>query len=951
MKNKTITSKLTFLSFIIITCFLIPTTFLYENISLNKNKLEEIKNDTIPQASGRYVWPENGKKFLEGISIKMINDSFGNIFIVSRRGINIWAQKLNAEGTPQWDSIGIAVSLIDDPDWNDHDDDPELISDGEGGIIVTWYHYVPYYSYADSYICAQRIDFGGNRLWGDEGKALTPTTGKLVSKPKIVPDGAGGAIITWRAIEGSYYQGTLVNKLYATRINANGGFVWKILDIPITIQITTTDVMNYIDGFRMISDGSGGAIIAWNMEVGSEYDVYAKRINVNGATVWGGTNGLAVCNQVGEQCQASITNDGAGGAIIAWRDSRSGSDYDIYAQRLMSSGTVATGWLPNGSPVCIASLDQDYPELCSDGAGGAIICWTDRRNGGYDIYSQHMSSTGTRLWNTDGNFIGTPAYSNRNHHIMPDGSNGVIIVWQDHRLGNNNRDIYAQRISPTGDVQWTMGGMQVCTALGNQENPQITGDCEGGIIVCWEDSRSSDDVYAQRFYPLDAPTVNHPSDFTTSMVGIETIDWTVYDGGGSGQYRVTVLDPRGATYEWVPWSDWIHGTSLGVEVNRSELGAFTYTIEYRDDNNLYGNPDSVIVTVSNEEPTVNAPENVTTNLGGVETIDWIISDDGSSGQYRVLVNDTNGNYYEWIGWTDWTADVALGVDLNRSVPGVFNYTIEYRDNYNAYGAFDTVFVTVVNEMPTINDPEDISTTLTGTELIDWNISDDGGSGQYRVLVNDTNGNYYEWIGWTDWTADVALGVDLNRSIPGVFNYTIEYRDNFNAYGASDTVFVTVVNEMPTINDPEDISTTLTGTELIDWIISDDGGSGQYRVLLNDTNGNYYEWIGWTDWTADVALGVELNRSVPGVFNYTIEYRDDFGIYGQSNTIIVTISAPKPPDDSIILPIVIGGIVIGTVCAIGIGLIMVVRKNKIVPYKGNKNSTDKMIIDTDTIDYD
>jgi hypothetical protein len=47
-----------------------------------------------------------------------------------------------------------------------------------------------------------------------------------------------------------------------------------------------------------------------------------------------------------------IVSDNAGGAIIAWRDTRS-VNWDVYAQRVNASGVAQ--WTANGVPLCAAT--------------------------------------------------------------------------------------------------------------------------------------------------------------------------------------------------------------------------------------------------------------------------------------------------------------------------------------------------------------------------------------------------------------------------------------------------------------------------------------------------------------------------------------------------------------------------------------------------------------------
>src|SRR6185436_16504359 len=80
--------------------------------------------------------------------------------------------------------------------------------------------------------------------------------------------------------------------------------------------------------------------------------------------------------------------------FVSWYDSRSGN-YDIYAQHALASGVVDGAWPADGRAVCIAVGDQVVPSIVSDGAGGMIVTWYDRRGGvDYDIYTQRIASSG-----------------------------------------------------------------------------------------------------------------------------------------------------------------------------------------------------------------------------------------------------------------------------------------------------------------------------------------------------------------------------------------------------------------------------------------------------------------------------------------------------------------------------------------------------------------------------
>ncbi|MCX7715874.1 MAG: T9SS type A sorting domain-containing protein, partial [Endomicrobia bacterium] len=139
-----------------------------------------------------------------------------------------------------------------------------------------------------------------------------------------------------------------------------------------------------------------------------------------------------------------IISDGLGGAIITWQDRRNSVDSDIYAQRIDKDGNVK--WTINGVAISIATNNQRSPQIISDGLGGAIITWQDARNGvDYDIYAQRIDKDGNVKWTINGVAIYTATDNQMSPQIVSDGLGSAIITWEDDR--NSNWDIYAQRIS------------------------------------------------------------------------------------------------------------------------------------------------------------------------------------------------------------------------------------------------------------------------------------------------------------------------------------------------------------------------------------------------------------------------------------------------------------------------------------------------------------------------
>jgi predicted lipoprotein with Yx(FWY)xxD motif len=389
---------------------------------------------------------------------------------------DIYVQRLNASGSVQWTTDGVAICTA-----ANIQSFPTIVSDGAGGAIVTWYDYR---SGSNNDIYAQRVNASGAVQWTANGVALCTATGDQWS-PMITSDGAGGAIVTWY----DYRSGN--SDIYAQRLNASGTPQWTANGVAICTAAADQQLP------QITSDGTGGAIVTWtDFRSGSNTDIYAQRLNASGAVQWT-TDGVALCAATNSQSSPTIISDGAGGAIVTWTDYRSGTNYDIYAQRVNASGAVQ--WTANGVALCTATNSQSSPKITSDGRGRRHRRWYDYRSGiNYDIYIQKLNASGTPQWTANGVALCTAAADQQLPQITSDGTGGAIVTWYDYRSGNNN-DIYAQRVNASGAVQWTANGVALCTATGHQYNPQITSDGAGGAIVTWYDYRSGNsDIYAQQ---------------------------------------------------------------------------------------------------------------------------------------------------------------------------------------------------------------------------------------------------------------------------------------------------------------------------------------------------------------------------------------------------------------------------------------------------------------------
>jgi hypothetical protein len=384
--------------------------------------------------------------------------------------------------------------------------------------------------------------------WPTLGRAVS-TAVKNQERPKVASDGAGGAIIVWQDARSKQVN------IFARRVLASGDLdpQWPVDGRPLLGDSTALDDADGGQQFPVIvPDGAGGAIVAWQggRSLESGLDIFAQHVLASGVVdpAWP-ANGRALCTVRGQQDIPTIVSDGAGGAIVTWMDGRSGvTDVDIFAQHVLASGAVDPNWPANGVALSTAPAPQAFPNITTDGSGGAIVTWYDFRSSdtSIDIYAQHVTGSGSvdPAWPANGRALCLAPGAQVDPTIVSDGAHGAIVTWEDPRDGTSH--IYAQRVLGSGAIAagWPVDGRAVCTAPVLQDHPIITSDGASGAIVTWLDARNGQ---------------NH-NPFAQHVLASGAIDAAWPDNGralslSSGEELAASIVPDGAGGAIVAWEE------------------------------------------------------------------------------------------------------------------------------------------------------------------------------------------------------------------------------------------------------------------------------------------------------------------------------------------------------------------------------------------------------------
>ncbi|MFH1862981.1 MAG: T9SS type A sorting domain-containing protein [bacterium] len=462
---------------------------------------------------------------------------FGFLLAVMAFSVQIsWSQL----GPIRWEESGLRIRQGYHIEWQ-----RSAEMDADGNVIYTWSDTRT----GDRDVYAQKISPSGAMLWAETGVAVVQAPGRQ-EDPLLIPTGLGDYIFIWNDLRDDTAKGDL----YAQKISANGDLMWNPSGVPVSLEADFDSPAS----LRIVADGTGGAILVWqDLRNGDEGDIYASRLLADGSipSPWL-TEGLPVVVAPAGQQQISVDTDGSGGVIVAWSDARVTGlqGRDIYIQRISINGTLE--WGAGGVVLCDTLQDQTSPKLCPDGAGGAFVVWEDKRTDYFgDLFFQHVDQDGNVMLPVpDGKALIRYTSKQEQPRLVADGSGYAVIIWLDARQNPYVRDIYAQKVTPNGNLLWDPLGNAVCTqTMTEHPEARLIADGAGSVICTWIDERVTGTykVYAQK--------INSNGSMAWASGGV-----TVCEAPGKQE---APLVRSNSNYSFISWAD-LRSGSIGISYQK-----------------------------------------------------------------------------------------------------------------------------------------------------------------------------------------------------------------------------------------------------------------------------------------------------------------------------------------------------------------------------------------------
>ncbi|OGS08080.1 MAG: hypothetical protein A2270_03290 [Elusimicrobia bacterium RIFOXYA12_FULL_51_18] len=292
------------------------------------------------------VWPGSAVNYLPGAAGQGPVDSFYSIQDETGGIYNVWTatapahpnyhqvyvQHINMNGVPDW-----FTRVSTSANYQDLYVDPKLSYDGQTALNVAWGEHVDSTAGSAKVMKVKRFISSGSIVWGGVG-GIQVSSG-IIDGGTMEISSDGGPVFMMGYPVGSGLK-MVVQKLQ----NSGGGCAWPGIGDCVTgasgTELYSAANTDSIGNVALVPSSSGMLIVVSTGVVSGDWAIYAHRLNeTNGSPVWSSTL------VSGTGARGGIVNgisDGSNGAYIVWDDARSGYK-NVYATRIDNDGAVVTG--------------------------------------------------------------------------------------------------------------------------------------------------------------------------------------------------------------------------------------------------------------------------------------------------------------------------------------------------------------------------------------------------------------------------------------------------------------------------------------------------------------------------------------------------------------------------------------------------------------------------------
>lgn len=399
--------------------------------------------------------------------------------------------------------------------------------------------------------------------WSPSGNNVTQVVAKRFDHfPHLAPDSQGGVFAAW---ETEHDTGFYDKDVAVCRVSFEGDVLWSTI---------VSSQAGYQRGTEIVDDGVGGAIVVWFDErtTAPGMGIYAQHYNDAGVAQWA-TDGIRIADSepiLGAPfLRIRVVSDGASGAFVAWNAYGVAFNGDVFAQLVLSDGSLP--WGANGLGVTASQLEYEYScDIAADGSGGLLVTWVKSATWP-ELVAQHFDANGARLWSNNGALVCNEMGDRYSPRITSTTAGGAIIVWDEESTPTT--EIYAQRLDGTGTRQWALPGESISTlgVYATENSASLISDGSNGAFVIWSDNRNdvaATDLFAVHLLGTGATGSQNPLTAPNSRAVDAGI---VSDGAGGSFVTWRLHDTIGGPILDLVYVQWLDAAAANLLTNGGVL--------------------------------------------------------------------------------------------------------------------------------------------------------------------------------------------------------------------------------------------------------------------------------------------------------------------------------------------------------------------------------------------
>jgi hypothetical protein len=402
--------------------------------------------------------------------------------------IDLYAQKLDSKGTPQWTKDGLRIGRILDKSTFIYT--PKVIKpDGKGGAYIAWHRCIDVNKTERRNLYAQYVSSDGKTQWAADGVKVTeqeltsydPNDGvmelndlksdkllftfnnynatsttnvvyakKLSYAGKVIE--AETKLFEAKGLETKVFYDEKSSRFIALIKDAAADYLYQTFDATYKAIISATAFyQNPFSGTTRIdmfkTDNDGNAIIGRTLTGSNQRVVIAHKVGKDGKTMWG-NNGINLGSNTAFDVQVVPTSDGGG--IATWIDTGDKAK-PFQKAKINASGNIV--WRKE---VFTPRSDKSYflpNKLVPDGKDGVYTLWLKPKDIGYDLTIQHLDANGEPRFGEDGVAIKDYTFYS-DYRLIPHPKGGVIVLWGSNKEPEDGRggsvDLYTNYFTEAG---------------------------------------------------------------------------------------------------------------------------------------------------------------------------------------------------------------------------------------------------------------------------------------------------------------------------------------------------------------------------------------------------------------------------------------------------------------------------------------------------------------------